>query len=167
MSNLFKRFTIAISLFTIALTVQGAAPPADQQPASSGTKTTPPAAKAPAAPAPTKPATVAPQGAGGVMVFKDPVTGKIRQPEPGEVESLLSSGQKSLQSLVPPAAEPFRSPAGAGIGLRIGEESMSYMVVTKAPDGKLKKSCVTGSKAATATLSGNRGSSPKEAPDEK
>ncbi|QOY88932.1 post-PEP-CTERM-1 domain-containing protein [Paludibaculum fermentans] len=166
MSKTAKSVALATSVLAAAVTVLNAAAPSDQQPAR---------AEATAAqPADTnqkstlKPVTgeqAAP--AGGVMIFKDPVTGKFRAPEQGEVEALTSTGKKSIQSVAPAAQTPFKSPTGAGIAVKLGAESRSYMVVTKTADGKLKESCVTGDKAATAVLSGNQAPAEKGALDEK
>ena len=37
----------------------------------------------------------------------------------------------------------FHGPGGS-VGVRLGDDSLSYMVVTKTPDGKLAEDCVTG-----------------------
>ncbi|MGC4050129.1 MAG: hypothetical protein QM757_12155 [Paludibaculum sp.] len=163
MLNITKRITIAASVFAVALSTLSAAPASDPEQKPAETKAVQATPKA----ATGAPAQAAPKSAGGVLVFKDPVTGKLRAPEPGEVDSLLKSGQRSIQGVAAPTAQPFRSPAGAGIGLKVGEESMSYTVVTRGPDGKLKESCVTGEKAATAKVSAAPTASPKEVLDEK
>jgi hypothetical protein len=41
--------------------------------------------------------------------------------------------------------------------MRLGEESLTYMVVTKAPDGKLDMDCVTGDQAAAARVASGTG----------
>ena len=100
-----------------------------------------------------KPAQAAPQAAtpaGGVVVFIDPATGKIRQPDASEIGALTGSpGPIVPRTPTPPVL--MQGPGGA-VGARLGEESLTYMVVTKAPDGKLAMDCVTGAKAASARV---------------
>ncbi|WP_321474607.1 post-PEP-CTERM-1 domain-containing protein [uncultured Paludibaculum sp.] len=108
-----------------------------------------------------------PGGSGGAMIFIDPATGKTRTPEPGEIEALTGSKLKSLAATAPTAADRFKSPTGAGIGLRLSDESMSYAVVTILPNGKLKQSCVTGATAASAVAAGGQTQAAKGALDEK
>jgi hypothetical protein len=47
----------------------------------------------------------------------------------------------------------IQGPGGA-VGAMLGEDSLTYMVVTAAPDGKLAMDCVTGDKAAAARVAG-------------
>jgi hypothetical protein len=109
-----------------------------------------PANKPPAVPA--NPRQAAP--AGGVVVFIDPATGKIRQPDASEIGGLAPS--PSLGSVVSKAPEPalpapIQGPGGA-VGARLGEDSLTYMVVTTTPGGQLAMDCVTGGKAAAAQV---------------
>jgi hypothetical protein len=110
-----------------------------------------------------------PAAAGGVMVFIDPATGKIRQPDAAEIGTLSGTSAPANASggIAPaiarrPLARPveFRGP-GNSVGLKLGEDSLSYMVVTKTPDGKLVEDCVTGDQAAAAMVS--KGVTPKPA----
>jgi hypothetical protein len=85
----------------------------------------------------------------GVVVFIDPATGQIRQPDASEIGGLVPS----TASVAPKAPEPalIQGPGGA-VGVRLGEDSLAYMVVTTTPDGKLAMDCVTGDKAAAARV---------------
>lgn len=86
--------------------------------------------------------------AGGVVVFIDPATGQIRQPDASEIGGLVTPVGPA-----PKAPEPalIQGPGGA-VGARLGEGSLTYMVVTAAPGGKLAMDCVTGEKAAAARV---------------
>jgi hypothetical protein len=85
----------------------------------------------------------------GVVVFVDPATGQIRQPTASEIGDL----SPSPNPVAPKAPEPslMQGPGGS-VGAKLGEDSLTYMVVTAAPDGKLAMDCVTGSKAADAQV---------------
>jgi hypothetical protein len=102
--------------------------------------------------------TAAPPGAAaapakGLVVFVDPVTGKIRPPEPGEVGALTAPPPQAAPALEPPLEMRF-GPGGA-VGLVLDSRYESFMVVTKKPDGSLAMSCVTdGRKAAAAVAAG-------------
>ncbi len=167
MSKTAKSVALATSVLAVAVTVLNAAVPSDQQPARAEATTSQPADNQKSTVKPVAADPSAPTGGGGVMIFKDPVTGKFRAPEPGEVEALTSTAKKSIQSVAPADQKPFKSPTGAGIAVKLGAESRSYMVVTRTADGKLKETCVTGDKAATAVLSGNQAPAAKGALDEK
>lgn len=128
-----------------------------------------------------KPAQEAPQlatPAGGVVVFIDPATGKIRQPDASEIGGLttpagpvgsrtpatISQGQDPAAPRTP--ATLLQGPGGA-VGIKLGEDSLTYMVVTKAPDGQLAMDCVTGDKAAAARVTpGTHPASQTPKPDE-
>lgn len=156
MANYWQQVALATAVFAFAAASATAATD-DQQP-KAGQKSAVPAKAA------EQKAQPAPAGAGGSMIFIDPATGKTRAPEPGEVEALTAPKSKSLSVAAAPTE--FKSPTGAGVGVVLGEESMSYSVVTIGPDGKLKQSCVTGAQAATAVVNGKQ-TPAKEALDEK
>jgi hypothetical protein len=93
----------------------------------------------------------APATGGGVVVFKDPVTGKIRQPDASEIGELLGPAplfvtQGDLQQLKGP---------GNAVGMMLDSSFHSYSVVTKGPDGKLVMGCVTGAKKAEDVVRSN------------
>jgi hypothetical protein len=54
----------------------------------------------------------------------------------------------------------IQGPGGA-VGAMLGEDALTYMVVTAAPDGKLAMDCVTGDQAAAARVAA--GPAPKVA----
>ena len=108
---------------------------------------------------PEKPAGTAPKdtaapaavsASGGLTVFIDPDTKKIRPPEPGEMERLIKG--EARRPLTAPRALP-NLPPGAGVGLALDSSYEMFMVVTKQPDGTLAASCVTGGAAAAAAVS--------------
>jgi hypothetical protein len=99
-----------------------------------------------------KPAATAPTpGTGGAVVFVDPVTHQIREATPEEIGAMNSSigGQAAARAVREPGAAPasIQGPGGA-VGIPLGPEFDTYVVVTKTPDGKLKSEEVTGDKAA-------------------
>lgn len=102
---------------------------------------------------PAKPAVskTAPAGAGGVVVFKDPVTGQIRQPDASEIGGLLQQGPGAAAATAGEAVQELKGPGGA-VGMTLPESSMVFMVATKEPDGRLVTDCVTGAKAAAARV---------------
>jgi hypothetical protein len=153
-------FLLALSVFAGAAAYAVAA---DQPPAAQGSQDAVPApgkepARKPAAAvpppaAPEDPRQTAP--AGGVVVFIDPATGKIRQPDASEIGGLAPSLPmgSSVVSKAPEAALPalIQGPGGA-VGARLGEDSLTYMVVTTTPAGQLAMDCVTGGTAAAARV---------------
>lgn len=127
----------------------------------------PPESNPPKAPAKqASPAAVPqPAPAGGVVVFKDPVTGAIRQPDASEIGELVGASAPTSRALIAvPTAIEIQG-AGGVPGFLLGPDSHSYMVVTKTSDGKLAAECVTGHKAAEARVAAHPAPAPKEAPD--
>ena len=107
-----------------------------------------------------------PAAAGGLVVFIDPDTGKIRQPDAAEIGTLSGTPAPANAggANAPMARQPVTRPVefrGVGNirGIKLGEDSLSYMEVTKTPDGKLAEACVTGDKAAADLVS--KGVTPK------
>ena len=94
-----------------------------------------------------KPATPSAQP-GGMVVFIDPATGQIRQPDSSEIGTLVTPTNPPPKAPEPPL---IQGPNGA-VGARLGGDAMTYMVVTTTPDGKLDMDCVTGEKAASARV---------------
>ncbi len=155
-----NRKSVIVSILTLAafaVTAASAQTTSTPGEAKDSQKTPPPAS--PQAPAK---APVAPQG---VVVFKDPVTGEIRQPSASEIGDLQaaearrvsvqsSSSAQAVRS-VPPEGAPIRGlPAGMQ-GMRLGTDSMVNAVATKTPDGKLVMGEVIGDKAAAAAVTDN------------
>ena len=114
-----------------------------------------PSGKAPAVKTTPQPALPQAAPAAGVVVFVDPSTGKIRQPDAAEIGALTGNGTRA-NSLAAPVM--FAGPGGS-VGIKLGDDSLSFMVVTRTPDGKLAEDCVTGDKPAAALVS--KGVAPK------
>ena len=89
----------------------------------------------------------------GLVVFIDPVTGQIRQPDAAEIGSLVSP-RLAPGAIVPLVEKPLETRFGPGgaVGVVLDERFESFMVVTKAPDGKLTIGCVEGRKKADAAV---------------
>lgn len=85
----------------------------------------------------------------GLVIFIDPATGKIRQPEPGEYEKLV--GPAPANQFEKPPLEVKRGPGGS-LAVMLDSSFDSFMVVTKQPDGKLSMQCVTGGRKASAAV---------------
>jgi len=101
------------------------------------------------APEPEKKAGPAAPAAGGLVVFVDPVTGKIRQPDAAEIGRLLSLPAAPGAS-APLVEKPLVMKYGPGdaVGVVLDSRFESFMVATKKPDGKLAMDCVDGKKKA-------------------
>lgn len=82
----------------------------------------------------------------GVRVFIDPVTKRIRPPEPGEAEALAPGAQ------APQAAPQAIFHRTGAVGLRLDDSFMSYFVATKNADGTLSFQCVAGKQAAESAV---------------
>lgn len=83
-------------------------------------------------------------GQEGMVVVRDPQTGKLRAPTPDEARALRAKTPRDA-NLAPRALAP--RPDGAR-GVRLGEKSMVYEVVTRDADGKLSSQCLHGEQAA-------------------
>lgn len=99
-----------------------------------------------------KPAAQAPGGK-GLVVFIDPATGKIRQPDAAEIGGLIPppGTPGAFATLAEKPLETRFGPGGA-VGVVLDERFESFMVVTKAKDGKLTMGCVEGRKKADAAV---------------
>lgn len=87
--------------------------------------------------------------AAGLVVFRDPVTGQIRQPSAAEIRSILPPEKPQA----PRTLVTKTGPNGA-VGIVLDSSFDSYLVVTKKPDGKLAMDCVTGEKKAELAIAG-------------
>jgi hypothetical protein len=104
-----------------------------------------------------------PGAAAGAMIFIDPATGQIREPDANEMGALLRAAPAAAARAAAPTPPVFIQGPGNAVGLKLGAESQSYMVATKGPDGKITLECVTGDKAASTRV--NSGDPPaKEKP---
>jgi hypothetical protein len=102
------------------------------------------------APKSAQPAAIAPSpaGAGGLMIFVDPVTRKIRQPDAADIRELLSLPARPQTTFAARVLE-FKSIPGGGVGVMLDDSFLNYMVVTKKPDGSLLMECLPDAKKAT------------------
>jgi hypothetical protein len=92
-------------------------------------------------------------GQEGMVVVKDPQTGKMRAPTPQELRALRAKAPPPAASLTgtPQQTKSLTRRDGAR-GVRLGEKTMVYDVVTRGEDGKLSSHCVQGADAARDAL---------------
>ncbi len=148
------------TLAAVVLFLAGSLAFAEQPPRPPDAKEGPPAATK-AAPAPAAPAS---RAAGGFVVFVDPVTGKIRQPDAAEIGALTAPPPGAA---APAAVEPpleMRYGPGGAVGVVLDSRFESFVVVTKQPDGTLATSCVTGGRKADETVAAGAKPGSKAAP---
>lgn len=93
----------------------------------------------------------------GQTAFQDPVTGRLRNPTAAEAQQLndLRKADRDARRAAPDAAvaqAPVRQANGA-VHAMLGEDSMTYSVMTRNASGELVMQCVTGEDAAQKTLS--------------
>ncbi len=100
----------------------------------------------------------------GQRAFIDPVTKQAYQPSVDELKA-LNPTKKTLKAAPAPKLRDF----GNGVrGVAVPEDSMSYAVATKSPDGKVNFGCVDSKKKADQVVkSGTPVQNHKEALDEK
>lgn len=116
------------------------------------------------------PAAFAADGEAAQRVSKDPVTGELRHPSAAEAQALEAPASDAAQSqrrgLITKRLSPqvIRHPNGMR-QLELDESTMTYSMATRNPDGTTDLTCVTGSKAAEATLKGPRTAATKKAED--
>ncbi|WP_137939097.1 hypothetical protein [Chitinivorax sp. B] len=92
-----------------------------------------------------------------LKVYRDPVTGKLREAEHDEPSKPAARSKRSIQPLAAPAAviEPqARRTRSGGTAVKLGEEHMNYSVAVRKADGSIDTHCVEG-KAAADTLRQN------------
>jgi hypothetical protein len=96
------------------------------------------------------PAAAEPQD--GMVVVRDPNTGKLRAPTPAELKTLQAQ-QKTLGLVQHGAAESLVTirPNGT-LHKRLGESALVYSVVHRDAHGRLAMQCVKGADAANAAL---------------
>jgi hypothetical protein len=99
-------------------------------------------------------------GQDGQTVFKDPQTGKLRNPTATEAKQLNDLRKAQRDAAVAerkasgaPQANVASLQSNGVVQAFVDEESISYSVMTKDADGKLVLQCVTGATAAKETLS--------------
>ena len=87
-------------------------------------------------------------GQEGMVVVRDPQTGKLRAPTADELKALRA--QTPSAALAAPRQSATVSRGDGSRGVRLGEGNMVYEVVTRGADGKLTRECVEGGTAAQA-----------------
>lgn len=127
-------FSLFLGLSAAVTCVNGFDDRKAEGPKKDAVKETAKSAAKPAAPAPAH-----------LVVAKDPVTGKLRQPTAEEAAE-LSRKQPTQTQTTPPKT--VRGPSGS-VGLVLDESSAVYSVATKGPDNKISTKEVTGKAAAT------------------
>jgi hypothetical protein len=89
----------------------------------------------------------------GMVVVRDPQTGKMRAPTPEELRVLRAKAPPSAAALSGAPQQPKSLTRRDGArGVRLGEKSLVYDVVTRGADGKLSSQCVQGDAAAADAL---------------
>src|SRR5215468_3509793 len=88
---------------------------------------------------------------GGDVVFVDPTTRKVRQPDAAEIGRLLRPPAAAKAGVKP--ALTTKTGLGGAVGVVLDDRFDSYMVVTKQPDGTVAMDCVTGGKKAAEAVS--------------
>lgn len=86
-----------------------------------------------------------PAGAANMVVTRDPETGELRNATAAEREKLFAGRAPQASGVAPRV---IVLPDGTKM-VELGEDSMSYAIATKAPDGSIKQSCVHGAHSAT------------------
>lgn len=82
----------------------------------------------------------------GVIVVRDAQTGKLRAPTAAEYKALAKVAQPGARAMtIPPAT--IRRADGA-LQRRLGEAGLTYSVISRDKDGKLRIECVQGEDAA-------------------
>ena len=143
MNAWLARLVSVLMVFSASFALaQQAPPPSDPKKA--------PGTEKKAAPAPGEPGAPA-ASAAGLVVFIDPVTGKIRQPDAAEIGRLVSPPT----AVTSPVDEPLVMKIGPGgaVGVVLDSRFESFMVVTKTSAGTLAMDCVTGGRKADEIVS--------------
>jgi hypothetical protein len=97
----------------------------------------------------------APAAAGeqeGVVVVRDPQTGKFRNATPAEMRALQAQPVARGMAKGEPAPPDVTIRKNGTVQKHLGERGMVYSVVTRDADGKLSTECVDGEDAANAAL---------------
>ena len=82
----------------------------------------------------------------GVIVVRDAQTGKLRAPTAAEYKALAKVAQPGVRAMTVPPATIKR--ADGALQRRLGEAGLTYSVISRDKDGKLRIECVQGADAA-------------------
>jgi hypothetical protein len=92
-------------------------------------------------------------GQEGMVVVRDPATGKMRAPTPEELRVLRAKTPPSAAAIAgAPQDNKVLARRNGARGVRLGESNLVYDVVTRGEDGKLSSQCVQGDAAAQDAL---------------
>ena len=75
----------------------------------------------------------------GMTVVRDPATGQLRAPTADELRELHN---KRAQTRIAPATPQSTVRPDGTRKLELGERGMVYSVITRAPNGQLKRDCI-------------------------
>jgi len=92
-------------------------------------------------------------GQEGMVVVRDPQTGRMRAPTADELKALRAQTPASASLRAGQAPRAVSRPDGAH-GVRLGERHLVYDVVTRAADGTLTRRCVDGEAGVARALDG-------------
>jgi hypothetical protein len=95
-------------------------------------------------------------GQEGMVVVRDPLTGKMRAPTADELKELRAKAPATA-AMAAPRTPATVSRRDGSHGVRLGEKSMVYEVVTRGPDGKLTSECVRGEAGTGPAMDHNHG----------
>ena len=87
-------------------------------------------------------------GQNGMVVVRDPQTGKMRAPTLDELKVLRSKTPAPAALSSTPRAAALGTRHDGARGVRLGDRTMVYEVVTRGADGKLSSQCVEGADSA-------------------
>ena len=92
-------------------------------------------------------------GQEGMVVVRDAQTGKMRAPTPQELRELRAKAPRQAAAVAGTPQQPTALTGRRGAhGVRLGEKTLVYDVVTRGEDGKLSSQCVQGEDAARHAL---------------
>lgn len=94
------------------------------------------------------------QAQDGMVVVRDAQTGKMRAPTPDELKALRarSPGPAAFGAGRPQQPQALAPRRDGARGVRLGQKTMVYEVVTRGADGTLSTECVHGEAAAAGAL---------------
>ncbi len=93
------------------------------------------------------------KAADNLVVTRDAVTGELRAATADEVRSLQGSQSLSISTSSDAASQPLmRSNTGSMLGARMTDETLSYSVVVRQPDGAIEQQCAQGKAGLEAAL---------------
>jgi hypothetical protein len=90
------------------------------------------------------------QGQQGMVVVRDAQTGKMRAPTPDELRALRAPAPSAALSAGTSRPQSLAVRRDGTRGVRLGDRTMVYEVVTRGADGKLSGECVHGDAAEAA-----------------